>query len=117
MCEIITPLGRAVVPEVNSSSQMSSPWISTSGSVTGWPATKSVNETLPGTGPPPMVMVTATSSPLAANGAPAAGQNSASTIASFGSTSLIMAETMSGAIIGLIGATTSPALAAPILIR
>jgi hypothetical protein len=54
---------------------------------------------------------------LAANGAPAAGQNSASTIASFGSTSLIMAETMSGAIIGLIGATTSPALAAPILIR
>ncbi len=117
MCEIITPLGSAVVPDVNSSSQMSSPWIMTSGSLTGWPATKSLKETLPGTGPPPIVMVTATSSPLAANGASAAGQNSASTIASLGPTSRIMAVTMSGAIIGLIGAHTRPALAAPILAR
>ncbi len=117
MCEIITPLGSAVVPDVNSSSQMSSPWISTSGSLTGWSRTNSVKEALPGTGPPPIVIVTATSSPLAVNGPSAAGQNSASTTASLGSTSLIMAETMSGAIIGLIGATTSPALAAPILIR
>ncbi len=76
-----------------------------------------MNETLPGTGPPPRVMVTVTSSPLAANGACAAGQNSASTTASLGSTSRIMADTMSGAIIGFIGATTSPALAAPILIK
>ena len=61
--------------------------------------------------------MTPTSSPLAANGASAAAQNSASTTASLGSTSLIMAEIMSGAIMGFIGATTRPALAAPILIR
>ena len=64
-----------------------------------------------------MVTVIATSSPAAANGPWAAGHSSASTTASFGRTSAIMAATMSGAIIGLIGAATSPALAAAILIR
>ena len=78
---------------------------------------KSVNETLPGTGPPPMVMVIATSRPPAANVGSTAGHSSASTTASRGLTSLIIADSMSGAIIGLIGAQTSPALAAAILTR
>ena len=53
----------------------------------------------------------------AANVGAAAGHSSASTTASRGVTSLIMADSMSGAIIGLIGAQTSPALAAAILTR
>ncbi len=34
-CDTIAPLGSAVVPEVNRICQMSSPWISADGSVTG----------------------------------------------------------------------------------
>jgi hypothetical protein len=117
VCEIIAALGKAVVPEVNRISQISSPWISTAGSATGWPAMKSVKEALPGTGPPPIVMVMATSRPLAANVGSAAGHSSASTTASRGVTSLIIAASMSGATIGLTGAQTSPALAAATLTR
>ena len=115
--EIITPFGRAVVPEVNRISQMSSAWISTSGSLSSWPAMNSVNDTLPGAGGPPTAMVTPGSRPRAANGSVALGHSSASTMASFGRTRLIMAATRSGAIIGFSGAATSPALAMPILAR
>ena len=57
-----------------------------------------------------MVMVTATLRPRASNGSCARGHSSASTTASLGATRSIMAATMSGAIIGLIGAHDQPRL-------
>ena len=71
----------AVVPLVKRISQMSSPWMTTSGSVCGWSATSSVKVGLPVTAPPPMAMVAPTASPVLANAASARGHSSASTIA------------------------------------
>lgn len=116
-CEIITPLGIDVVPEVNSSCQMSSPWISTSGSVTGCPSIRALNDGLPGTGSPPMVMVAPTGRPVPASARSARGHSSASTMAKPGSVSPTRWATTSGARFGLSGTATIPALAMPILAR
>ncbi len=112
--EIITPLGIAVVPDVNSISQMSSPWISTTGSSSAWPSTNAPNPTLPGTGPPPISMVTAASSPARANASAAFGQVSASVIANVGPAWATRCSSTSGARFGLRGIATRPAFAIPI---
>ncbi len=112
--EIITPLGMAVVPDVNSISQMSSPWISTTGSSSAWASTNAPNPTLPDTTSPPIAIVTSGASPARAKASAARGQHSASTIANVGSAWRMRCSTTSGARFGLSGIATRPALAMPI---
>ena len=114
---IITPLGIAVVPVVKMISQTSSPWISTSGSVTGAPSTKPRKSVPSPTGPPPMVIVTPGATPARPKAASMRGHSSASTIAKPGSVRPSRWAMTSGASIGLIGTHVMPALAMPILHR
>ncbi len=116
MWEIITPFGIAVVPEVKMISQMSSPWISTSGSAVEAPSTKSANDTEPSSTSPQTGIVTLGVRPVSANAFSHFGQSSSSTKDSFGSVRAIRSAITSGASIGLIGVETSPALATAILV-
>lgn len=117
MCEIITALGIEVVPEVSRISQISSPWIRTSGSPAGDAATTSPNSGTPA-GPGSRPRLTAIGRiPAAAKIGSRAGHRSASTTAVRAPTRSRTSATMSSAIIVLTGTATSPALAMAIFVR
>ena len=95
----MTAFGIDVVPDVNSSDQMSSPWIVTSGSTGGCDAIQSSQFSS---------MITSAWSRRS--------RSAASTIANRGSTRSIAHARTSGAISGLTGTATMPALAMPIIV-
>src|ERR1700722_20917668 len=107
----MTPLGMAVVPEVNRISQMSSPCTTASGSETGWPSINSANDTPPRATAPPMGMVTSGARPAAPTTSATPDHNSASTITNQGSTSSIWKDSTTGGNPGMTGTATNKALA------
>ena len=98
----ITALGIAVVPLVKSSDQMSSPWIVTSGSLAGCGAIQRAKSAVTRSARRPADS--------------ARTRRSSSTIANRGSTCSIAHVSTSGAISGLTGTATMPALAMPIMV-